>query len=94
MKIENAKILLESYQKYKNANLKNFIFDSALTLAIKKDFLEFAQELICLTNYFQLEVYFSINEENEESSGVFVDSLDSFMKASILENKYNKFHKS
>lgn len=93
-KIDNAKILLESYQKYKNMDIKNISINSALNLSIKKDFLDFAQELILLTGCLEWISHPLINKEQNAQSIIFPDKSESIRNMSIVESKYNKFSKS
>lgn len=93
-KIDNAKMLLNLYQKHKISDIKNISFNSALNLAIKKDFLDFAQEFIVLTGCLEVKTYSLVNRESNAQTGVFIDNSGSMKNMSIVESKYNKFSES
>lgn len=96
-KIENAKMLLECAKTYKQMDINNISFNPAINLALKKNHVDFAHELIVLTNFFKntviCEMKRKVDVDDKKSAYVafILDQSGSMRQTSILEDKYNKF---
>lgn len=101
-KIENATAILYCVTKYTNINTGSISYNAAINLALKKNHLDFAHELIIATNYLQNEVKCLINRKIDVATNnnknayiaVMIDQSGSMNQSSIVNDKYNKFNVS
>lgn len=100
-KIEKAKILLDCAKKYTQVDIFTISLSSAINLSLKKNHIQFAHELIKMTNFFEhtvkclMKKEINITETQKNAYVAFMlDTSGSMKQSTIVEDKYNKFNVS